>query len=257
MKILIDGDLFCYRCAASAELEEADIAKYYVDRLLDECITSCNANEYQFYLTGSGNFRYQIYPEYKANRLTSVKPRHLEVLREYLMIDHKAIMSDGCEADDLMGRDQDKETGTTTIVSLDKDMLMIPGKHFSWYIEGGTPTKRWSRPSTFRDMSNIDGLRHFYTQLLTGDVSDNIKGCAGIGKVRADKILGELNTEREMFDAVRDTYGHDEAMLMNGQVLWIWRKSNDIWEFPFDTRISESQGQDTTEVGTGSYSYSL
>lgn len=106
MRLLIDGDLFCYRCAASAENTEAHVAAGYIDKLLDQCILELDATEYQFYLTGENNFRYKIYPEYKANRLDTQKPRHLAAMREYLMTKHNAIMSDGCEADDLMGIEQ-------------------------------------------------------------------------------------------------------------------------------------------------------
>lgn len=236
MKLLIDGDLFCYRCSAAAEADDEERARYYIDQLLDNCITDLRATEFKFYLTGSTNFRFQIYPEYKANRLDVPKPRHLPAMREYLVNAYNAIVSDGCEADDLLGVDQDKESGTTTIVSLDKDLLMIPGNHYSWYIEGGPREKRWVRPAKETVVAPIEGLRHFYTQMLLGDPSDNIKGVKGIGKVKASAMLAHCTTEQEMFDVVYDAYGIQEEMLMNGQVLWIWQKPNDIWKFPFETR---------------------
>lgn len=121
------------------------------------------------------------------------------------------------------------------IVTLDKDLLMVPGLHYSWHIEGGTPTKRWVRPAVKQLISPIEGLRWFYTQLLTGDPSDNIKGCPGVGKVGAKNMLANLETEEEMFNAVRDAYACDEAMLMNGRVLWIQRRPQQLWEFPFET----------------------
>lgn len=228
--------MFCYRCAASAENTEAHVAEGYIDKLLDQCIEELGATEFQFYLTGSTNFRYQIYPEYKANRLDTTKPRHLKAMQEYLVDRYRAITSEGCEADDLMGIEQClSEEGTTTIVSLDKDMLMIPGNHYSWHIEGGTQEKRWVKEARRQLVEPLEGLRWFYTQLLTGDPSDNIKGCPGVGKVGAMKMLGPLETEQEMFNRVRDAYGCDEAMLMNGRVLWIQRRPNQLWEFPFET----------------------
>jgi 5'-3' exonuclease len=236
MKLLLDGDLFAYRCAASAENTEAHIAEGYIDKLLDQCILELGGTEYQFYLTGSNNFRFNVYPEYKANRLDTEKPRHLAAMREYLMTQHNAIMSEGCEADDLMGIAQcQAEEGTTTIVSLDKDMLMIPGNHYSWHIEGGTPDKRWVKEAKRQLVEPLEGLRWFYTQLLTGDPSDNIKGCPGVGKVGAKRMLQDVDNEQEMFNRVRDAYSCDEAMLMNGQCLWIMRKKETIWEFPFET----------------------
>lgn len=246
MRLLLDGDLFAYRCSASAENENVGIACSRVDLLLDQIITDLNATEYQFYITGPTNFRYQIYPEYKANRSDQSKPKHLADVRNYLLLEHNAIMSDGCEADDLMGIAQCARLeciagnpfdsgGETMIVSLDKDMLMIPGNHYSWQIEGGSPEKRWKKEAIQRLVSPLDGLRWFYTQMLQGDPSDNIKGVKGIGKVGALHMVGGCTTEREMFDIVRDAYSCDEEMLMNGKVLWIMREKDKQWEFPFET----------------------
>ncbi len=239
MKLLLDGDLFCYRCAASAENTEAHVAEGYIDKLLDQCIEELGATEFQFYLTGSTNFRYQIYPEYKANRLDTAKPRHLKAMQEYVTTRYNAITSDGCEADDLMGIEQClSEEGTTTIVSLDKDMLMIPGNHYSLHIEGGTQEKRWVKEARRQLVEPLEGLRWFYTQLLTGDPSDNIKGCPGVGKVGAKKMLQDVDTEQEMFTRVRDAYGCDEAMLMNGCCLWIAQKTVNEWGDRFEDLCS-------------------
>lgn len=233
--------MFCYRSAASAENDDVGIAKHYVDKLLDNCLVDLNATEFQFYLTGNTNFRFQVYPEYKANRLNTPKPKHLPALRDYIMENYAGIMSEGCEADDLMGIAQCAESANarTVIVSLDKDMLMIPGEHYSWHIEGGPPDKRWVRDAKLQEITPIQGYRNFYTQMLTGDTSDNIKGVAGIGKVGAGKLLADPDlTEEDMFHIVADAYSNDAEMLMNGQCLWIHRKPNDIWELPFETSVS-------------------
>jgi 5'-3' exonuclease len=112
---------------------------------------------------------------------------------------------------------------------------MIPGKHYSWPISG----KGWEKPGIYREVTPLEGMRWFYTQVLVGDTSDNIKGCPGIGKVKAERMLKDCETEEEMFEAVRNAYSFDEALLMNGQVLWIQRQPNQIWEFPIDTTERE------------------
>lgn len=227
MKILIDGDLFCYRMAASAENEGSGLAIQRMDELLDDCIDKLKADSFQFYLTGPTNFRFQVYPEYKANRLDTPKPKHLQACRDYLVSTYNAIISEGCEADDLLGIAQCSETATerTTIVSLDKDLLQIPGSHYSWHIEGGPSHKRWVKEAKLQDISPIQGLRWFYTQMLTGDVSDNIKGVSGVGKVGAARMLSDPDlTENDMFEIVRDAYSNDMEMLMNGDCLWIMRQ---------------------------------
>lgn len=106
MKLLIDADLVAYRCAASAENADKETACNYADNLIDQFLVECGADNYQCYLTGSTNFRYQVFPEYKAHRAKQEKPRFLQDVRAHLIEVHKAIVSEGCEADDLMGIEQ-------------------------------------------------------------------------------------------------------------------------------------------------------
>ena len=251
MKLLIDGDLVAYRAAASAEQETNEIAYSRMEQLLDTLLEETKAAEFQFFLSGPTNFRYTVYPEYKANRLNIPKPRLLVDCRDYLRLTYSAHVSDNCEADDLMGIAQSAQRSVdeTCIVSLDKDMLQVPGLHYSWYIEGGTAEKRWVREARMQEISVQEGARNFYTQMLVGDPSDNVKGVQGIGKVRAAKILAGDLTPEEMFHIVREAYGFDEAMLMNGRVLHIQRNEGELWEFPYETSVGEEQGQDAPEVG--------
>lgn len=223
---LIDSDIVAFRSSAAAENEDLGIALHYVDRTLEDIVAGSGADSYQLYLTGKGNFRYKVFPEYKQGRAKQQRPRHLASVRDYL-IDLGAVVSDGCEADDLLGVAQC--TGTdTVIVSLDKDLLMIPGPHYSWEIKG----KGWVREAHHTDVSEVDALRWFYTQLITGDPTDGIKGVQGVGKKGAERALAGLTDEADLLEACRSLYSCDEEMLMNGQCLWIWRKMDDIWAIP-------------------------
>lgn len=237
--LLVDGDLCAYRVAASCENETLEVAMQRVDSLIDSFILDLQATDFVVYLTGPTNFRYEIYPEYKATRQDVPKPRHLKDVKEYLTTAYNAVTSVNCEADDMMATEQwSADFGSTVIVSLDKDMLQVPGQHYSWKIEGGPMSKRWVREAKFQTVSEMDGLRFFYTQCLKGDRSDNIKGVAGIGPKKAEALLKECSTEKEMFDLVRDAYSCDEAFLMNGRVLWLQRVPNQLWEFPnFDKEV--------------------
>ena len=96
------------------------------------------------------------------------------------------------------------------------------------------------------------GMKHFYTQCLTGDRSDNIKGIEKIGPKKAEKILAGCVTEKEMFDAVRNAYSNDEEFIMNARVLWIRRKDNEDWKDRFNALVQEQVGGtslDSTEKG--------
>src|SRR3990167_8411725 len=100
---LIDADLVAYRCAASTEKNDADIAMIRASRLLTDIITIVDASEIKLYLSGSTNFRKEIYSAYKANRDKLVRPMFLQPVREYLVKEWGAEVSDGYEADDALG----------------------------------------------------------------------------------------------------------------------------------------------------------
>ena len=232
MQALIDQDLLCYRCAASAENDDLGIAIYRIDELLDNILNKTEATSYRAFLTSSSNFRKQIYPEYKANR-TQPKPRHLRDLQVYSLDKLNAEYApDGLEADDALAINQ---TEDTVICSLDKDLLQVPGHHFSWEING----KGWSRPDTFIEQTELEGLRLFYKQCLKGDTSDNVKGIEGLGEKKAAKILADCSSHLEMFNIVRDLYGNDDEFIMNASVLWILRSLDDNWKDRFNALIQE------------------
>ena len=224
MKALIDADIVAYRVACTLEDDDAEDFVYArAEDLVDQILVNTEATEYRLFLTGKNNFRYSIYPEYKAHRPTE-KPFWLEKCRQYLIATFNAEVIDGQEADDALGIAQTKDT---IICSIDKDLLMIPGRHYNFVKD------------EFQEVTNDSGMRHFYMQCLTGDRSDNIKGIEKIGPKKAEKILAGCVTEQELFNAVRDAYSNDEEFLMNGRVLWIRRKENEDWKDRFDALVQE------------------
>jgi len=235
MIALIDMDLVCFRSAASAENESVGIAISRMKDLFEGIQSKVGATSYRAFLTGPNNFRKTINPLYKANR-TAPKPRHLTALQDYAIKKLGAEWApDTLEADDAMSIHQDKVGGTTTICSLDKDMLQVPGKHFQWAIG----TLSWSKPDNFVDQTEIEGLRLFYEQCIKGDTSDNVKGIDGLGEKKATDLLSNCNTELEMFNRVRDLYGNDEEFIMNASVLWILRSLDDNWKDRFNALIQK------------------
>ena len=232
MQALIDHDLVVFRCAASAENDSLNIAIHRVEALLDELLTKTGADSYRAFLSGKSNFRKTIYPEYKANR-TAPKPVHLEALREYALEKQNAELApDTLEADDALGINQ---TDDTMIVSLDKDLLMVPGKHFSWEIKG----KGWTKPDKFFTQDVIGGMRLFFEQCLKGDTADNIKGIEKIGNKRDKALLADCVTEQQMFDSVRNAYGNDDEFIMNASVLWIMQNEEDVWKDRFNAYVQK------------------
>lgn len=213
-----------------------------------------NAMQYRSYLTGSDNFRYKIYPEYKANRKDLPKPRWLQAVREHLVTEWNSVVTDGIEADDALGIEQcasNNDSGDTTIIiSIDKDLLMIPGRHYAFETSGTSSLgNKWNKPAVFKTVSPLEGLRNFYYQLIMGDRADNIPGFDGKMRQKTPQFLepavaylDECMNEWEMFEHVRNMYNNDEAMLVSGRCLYIWQKENDEWNFPLEREENMDTG---------------
>jgi len=224
MKSLIDGDICAYRTAAASEETDETICLLRLDRMIREILHVTGSDTYEIFLSGEDNFRYKIFPEYKANRKDTVKPKWLQACREYLATEWKARFAHGCEADDLMGIEQLRYGPAqmsayqpTIICSIDKDLLMIPGQHYNFV------------KNEWYEVTYFEGLKRFYEQLLKGDRSDGIPGVAGIGEKKAARMLEGCETEQEMFDICRQAYQDDDLMIMYGKCLWIQRKEGEIW----------------------------
>ena len=213
MIALIDGDIVAYRCAATAQNDPEWVATSRCNALVEQILEEVKATEYRLYLSGPVNFRKKIYPAYKANRVQP-PPTHLAASKKFLEEKWGAVWTDGYEADDALGINQ---TDDSIICSIDKDLKQIPGLHYNFV------------KKEFGEVSVEGGLLTFYTQVLVGDASDNVKGCPGIGKAKAPRILAGCETEQEMFDAVRSTYNDDDFMFVNGQLLYILQEENVYW----------------------------
>lgn len=235
----IDGDLIAFRCSASVGLEgEEEIAILRTDKLMRDLLYNTESTSYNCYLSGRNNFRKKVNPEYKANRKDKEPPRWLQSCREYLIKEWNAVVSEGCEADDLLGINQ--HNTDSVCISLDKDLLMITGWHFRWLDN----EKIFVTPD--------QGLKAFYKQMLIGDKSDNIFGVRGIGPVKAAGIIDTLDTEEEMISTVFKLYEEDaERFWMNAQCLWIMQREKETWQDRVEHSILPNQLQHVLEEKSG------
>lgn len=226
-KVLVDGDIVAYRAAFSTQDMFPQDAENKVDDLmlyiLEGTLMFPDPRDYEVFLTGSGNFRYDIaksFP-YKGNRSGVEKPIHLSVTRERLVSKWGAVVSEGEEADDLIAIAATNYGPDTVVASIDKDMLQIPCKHFNF------TTGVWTTVTEF------EGLRFFYKQILTGDRADNIMGLYRVGPVKAEKMLQDCDTEEDLWDAVLKAYDGDlDRVVENARLLWLRRKEGQLWQPP-------------------------
>ena len=193
--------------------------------IVEKILNAYPSYDYTLYLGGKGNFRYDIYPEYKGNRDPASRPIHEKEIREYIIRNYRTEVVDGEEADDrvsYLGCLND----SSVIVSIDKDLKNTPGTHYNYDKE----------EETYIDMEEANF--NFATQLLTGDSGDNIPGLKGIGKGLAAKILPHpIDNWEEVVYTEYQLKGHGyDYFLMNGRLLWMRREPEEMW---VPTRIKD------------------
>lgn len=284
MLVLIDGDIFRYRCAAAAEhtyylvelinssgyvewkkfdtkkeadqfiknastgavvvsshiwsrkeVQPVDYALQIVKSSLENALASIGEKydeklEVQVFLSGKTNFRELVAKSkpYKGNRDDTTKPAHFKEVGAYLVDVWNARTTEGYEADDAIGiwaMDAKTEGRKHIVVSNDKDLDQIPGLHYDWVAK------------EFYDVSPKEAKSQFYTQLLTGDTTDNIPGLPGIGPAKAKAALAECKTPGEMLEKCMDLYGKStpdgikpvDYIREMADLVYILKKPNEPW----------------------------
>lgn len=223
---LVDGDILCYRCGfACKDDEPLEYALATVRNAIRNIYDKFpDSPEQKLYLTGKGNFRDYVatMQEYKGNRDTAARPKFYREIREYMMAYHSAILVEGQEADDAMGIEQWKHKDkSTVIVSIDKDLRMIPGYHYNFVKDN------------LDYVTLADANYAFFKQMLVGDRSDNIPGINKIGDKTSDKLLAPANKlVADMQTIVKREYERqygehaEEAYKEVATLLWIRREEN-------------------------------
>lgn len=232
MEALIDGDLLVYEAAfAASEGNSTDVHDILETRIKNIC-QACSTNEFTVFLTGDGNFRSFIYPEYKKNR--GERPFYYDTARQILCNYYSAVIVDGMEADDALAVNQ---TEDTIICTIDKDLKQVPGWHYrwtTWNSEGHDP--KLVSPFGFIEYDkkkgklNGEGYIWFRAQTLMGDKVDNIPPLKGWGPAKVFRNLADATSELEADMIVRDAFLSEasvEDMARNTNLVWIVREVRD------------------------------
>lgn len=263
MKCLIDADILAYEISACGEYKDEETGEkvirdfQFVADLLDQRIKEiegeCWATEPStLYLTGDerlikslnrkrrrigeeeilykDNFRKEIAKAkpYKGTRKAE-KPFHFHNLREYMLEWYDTQVANGLEADDLIAIELTK-TGDkldTICCTRDKDLRQVPGMHFGW------PCGKQPQYGP-RRVTQEEGWRNFWYQMIVGDVVDNIPGLPGGGPALANKVLVDGLSHEDMFHLVyklyedklkkgEDDYGWNSYFYEQAGLLWMVR----------------------------------
>lgn len=197
--LIIDADLPLYQALTNAESEvefEEDmwmltsdhrLARSQFQDRIEYLMKIADTTEYILCFSDKENFRKDVYPEYKSNRKATRKPLGFRDFKAEVMGDYKSLYKPRLEADDCVGILATKTPGSI-IFSEDKDLMQIPGTHM-------TPD------GEFIEVTEEEGDKFHLTQTLTGDPVDGYPGCPGVGKVKAEKLLGPSPTWETVVDA--------------------------------------------------------
>lgn len=228
-KVCFDWDLWCYDVAFAAQPRGGDLLPFsycinLIDTRIHEICNKLGVKEFYGYLTGKGNFREQLAVSdvYKGNR-SQPKPEYYRYIRDYLQNQYGAIVVDGMEADDAIAIDMTKDQGVICC-SRDKDLRQVQGWHYGYSV-GKQPEFELTYVDAIGALSIADkssklvgtGLKFFFSQVLTGDTTDNYKGAKGKGGRFAYNLLNELTDPDEMYDAVLSVY-QEQYGLVDGTV---------------------------------------
>jgi hypothetical protein len=182
------------------------------------------------------NFRFETAKkkEYKGQRIQQ-KPFHYANIREYMLANYECVISYGVEADDMICVELIRNGDQLSVIccSRDKDLRMVPGMHFGW--ECGRQPQFGPQRVDFlgelrlskdRKVVKGEGIKFFYSQLITGDSTDNIPGLRGGGPVLAFESLADLGSEELLFERVAGLYeakyGGDWRVEMQEQIDLLW-----------------------------------
>ena len=245
---LLDGDLIVYRCGFGGQKKLSDgtiepipdvmmkarVDSFIVDLLMFD-LPSCTDYEGYLSLDSESNFRnaVAVTAPYKGNR-TAAKPVHYDLIRERLLTYWEFHGIIGQEADDSLAQEQTEKGDKTVIVSIDKDMLQVPGWHYNFVNR------------TMQYKNHTEGFHSFCVQMLMGDKVDNIIGLNRVGIKTALKILNEADPlwhHKDLLETVALKYKeHGDTELKhfkeNAKLLWL-RRRKDYGEEYIDYLIKE------------------
>lgn len=267
--LLIDGDVVAYRCGFAVEktkylcedghkferfdnakdakehggltwsrkeIEPEENALYLVDQVIKDILQRYPDFDPRIWLSPSvGNFRERIATraKYKGNRDAQLRPVHFKAIREHLCSRWDARDTAGQEADDAIGIDMHANPGSIS-VSIDKDLLQLPGRHYNWV------------DKSERVISTREASLNFYTQVLAGDPTDNVPGIEGIGPMKARKLLKIAKGPKDAWDLCLDAYkreyGEDGEIyaIETAKLVYIRRKPEETWSVPVTAEVQET-----------------
>jgi DNA polymerase I len=155
---------------------------------------------------GRPAYRYDVYPDYKANRQTTPSEfsTQMPLIREVLAALRIPVVEvPGYEADDVIATLVEQATGEglpAMVVTGDRDMLQLvdDGRHVRVMLtsRGITDTRIYDEGAVL-DRYGVPPTRYVDLAALRGDPSDNLPGVPGVGDKTATKLVVTYGSAEE------------------------------------------------------------
>ena len=201
--LLIDADLILYRSCAAAErdirwddenhtivMNETD-AMASIDKAVERLTKRFDTDDVLMCISKGRNFRYDVDPNYKANRKGTRKPCGYQEVVALVEKSYKSFSHEGIEADDIMGIFGSRNP-SSIVCSADKDLKTVP-------------CTLWDGQKLQKiDRDTADWW--FFYQVLVGDTADGYPGLPGVGPKKAEAILNVPRKPEELWRAVKAAY---------------------------------------------------
>lgn len=198
-------------------------------------------SDFTLYVGGKGNFRKDLYPDYKANRGKS--PAMRKFVYDYVLWKYKdnVVVSSGKEAEDDCLANALKDPTNSCVAFCDKDLTTQSG-FFLNYLK------------LDKGVFFINKQQAFYNlcvQILMGDMTDNILGIKAItpalktkynvktksvGKATAMKLLDDVQDDKiamkeRVIDVYKLSYGEDwkEKLQFTGSLVFISKREGEYF----------------------------
>lgn len=239
--ILIDTDILVYRSSSAVQKDIdwgdglwtchaylSDAQETLYNTLSDIKAELYNLgykdNYYCFCVSDKHNFRKDINPDYKANRVNHRKPTCyyalLETLKEAVLMhpdDGMWSCYENLEGDDAIAlggtftNDDDK-----LIVSMDKDFKTVPCDYYNFN----------TKELYCNDGKWVNAFNNTIYQVLKGDITDGYKGAVGYGDKKAQALIKkyEFSPEDLWKAVVEEAFkGNEEEALVQ------WKMAHLLW----------------------------
>lgn len=198
------------------------------NEMIKGILARTGADDYRVFLDEGTTFRHTLATvmQYKGNRVNTKKPLNLANVKEFLVMNHKAEVVTGIEADDLLNMYQyegyklkmEGSNRKIIVATIDKDAFGCSGYVYDFRKDtDGNPIMR--EPLLIEGLGELKlhknkvsghGRKFLYYQILDCDTADNYKGRKLSGMkyshTRAFKDLDPCSTDKECIEVLIKKY---------------------------------------------------